>query len=65
MPLSQRHPNAVPTTLTLDPEAKRLLRTMATSKTLGAFVCGLIRAEAARREQRQQGPQQETDHAPA
>jgi hypothetical protein len=48
-----RSKNAVPTTLSLDVEAKRLLRDMTTGGTMGAFVSGLIRAEAARREERQ------------
>jgi hypothetical protein len=48
-----RKANAIPTTLTLDVEAKHLLRDLATGKTFGAYVSGLIRAEAARKEERQ------------
>ena len=47
-----RHANAVPTTLSLDADAKALLREMATGGKMGAFVSGLIRAEMARREER-------------
>jgi hypothetical protein len=47
-----RKGNSVPTTVTLDAEAKTLLRELATSKTFGAFLSGLIRAEAARQETR-------------
>jgi hypothetical protein len=50
---SRLRKNAVVTSLTLDPEAKQLLREMAGPKTLGAFVSGLIRAEQARCEERQ------------
>ena len=48
-----RRPMVVPSTLTLDVEAKHLLRQMAGGKSLGAFISGLIRAEAARQEERQ------------
>ena len=48
-----RKSNAIPTTLTLDPEAKYLLRELATGKSYGAFISGLIRGEAARRDERQ------------
>jgi hypothetical protein len=47
-----RHANAAPTTISLDADAKALLREMATGGTMGAFVSGLIRAEKARREER-------------
>jgi hypothetical protein len=43
----------MPTTFTLDVEAKHLLREMASGKSFGAFVSGLSRAEAARKEERQ------------
>ena len=49
-----RHPTVVPTTITLDVEAKELLKTMTSPKTYGAFLSGLIRAEAARKTARQQ-----------
>jgi chorismate synthase len=52
MPPAVRSPNAKPQTRTLDPDARELLRAMATGKTLGAFVSGLIRNEAMRREER-------------
>lgn len=52
MPTALRGPNAKPQTLTLDPDARELLRAMATGKTYGAFISGLIRTEAARREER-------------
>ena len=45
--------NSIPTTFTLDVEAKHMLREMASGKSFGAFVSGLIRAEAARKEERQ------------
>jgi hypothetical protein len=48
-----RKPNAIPTTVTLDPEAKHLLRELATGKSYGAFISGLIRGEASRRAERQ------------
>ena len=51
-PAVTRHVNAAPTTLSLDPDAKQLLRAMTTGGTMGAFVSGLIRAEMARREER-------------
>jgi hypothetical protein len=50
---SGRKSNASPTTITLDPEAKYLLRELATGKSYGAFIAGLIRGEAARRDERQ------------
>jgi hypothetical protein len=51
-PAVNRPINAAPTTLSLDLDAKQLLREMATGGTMGAFVSGLIRAEKARREER-------------
>jgi hypothetical protein len=45
--------NSIPTTFTLDVEAKHMLREMASGKSFGAFVSGLIRAEAVRKEERQ------------
>ena len=51
---SGRKSNAIPTTVTLDPEAKYLLRELATGKSYGAFLSGLVRAEAARREARKE-----------
>jgi len=51
-PSSGRSPNVAVTCLSLDREAKLLLREMATGKTLGSFVSALILAEAARREER-------------
>jgi hypothetical protein len=50
---SGRKSNAIPTTITLDPEAKYLLRELATGKSYGAFIAGLIRGEAARKEARE------------
>jgi hypothetical protein len=47
-----RSPNVAVTCLSLDREAKILLRQMATGKTLGSFVSALILAEVARREER-------------
>jgi hypothetical protein len=49
-----RKSNAIPTTITLDPEAKYLLRELATGKSYGAFIAGLIRGEAARKEAREE-----------
>jgi len=51
-PTVTRPVNAVPTTLSLDADAKQLLREIATGGTMGAFVSGLIRAEMTRREER-------------
>ena len=45
--------NVVVTSISLDPEARRLLGEMASPKSMGAFVSGLILAEQARREERQ------------
>jgi hypothetical protein len=52
--LAGRNQNSIPTTLTLDPESKHLLREMASSgKSYGSFVSGLIRAEWSRMQERQ------------
>ena len=48
-----RHPNAIPTTVVLDMDAKHLLRQMTTgSKSYGAFISGLLRAEWSRIDER-------------